>query len=165
MNKIAIIGISGSGKSTLSRILSQKTGLPVFHMDPLFWKGKWEEVPETEYLIKHQELLKQDTWIIEGWIDEKMAERLNQADLIIDLDYSGLRCSLRLIHRYLKHRKEGRPELPKESLEEFLPKYWWKVFLRHERKNMDAALEFTDKSKVVTVHSPRELKAFILKSF
>jgi adenylate kinase family enzyme len=165
LNKIAIIGISGSGKSTLSRKLGEKTGLPVFHMDPIFWRGKWEEVPEAEYLVKHQELLKHDKWIIEGWIDRKMSDRLKQADLIIDLDYSGLRCALRLIKRWWKHRKESRPELPQESLEEFMPKYWWRVLRRKERKNLDEALEFTDKAKVVKVHNPKELQRALTKIF
>ncbi len=165
MKKIAIIGISGSGKSTLSRKIAEKTGLPVFHMDPLFWRGEWEEVPEEEYLVKHDELLKHDKWIIEGWIDQKMADRLKQADLVIDLNYSGLRCSLRLISRYLKHRKEARPELPKGLVEEFLPKHWWKVLMRRERKDINDALQFADKSKVVTINSPRELKLFLRDKF
>lgn len=165
MNKIAIIGISGSGKSTLSRQLAEKTGLPVFHMDPLFWREGWEEVPEEEYLAKHQELLRCDKWIIEGWIDGKMSDRLKQADLVIHLDYSGLRCAMRLIRRYLKHRKEARPELSKGLEEEFIPKHWWSVLLKRERKNIDEVIKSIDKSKVVTVRSPKELGWFLRNKF
>lgn len=88
-NRISIIGISGSGKSVFSRELAKKTGLPLFHMDQLFWKGYWQEVPESEYLVEHAKLVSKDSWIIEGYIDGKMADRLNRSDTVIFLDYPG----------------------------------------------------------------------------
>src|SRR3989344_8670378 len=127
INRIAIIGISASGKSVLGRELSDKSGLPLVYMDQLFWKGNWEEVPEREYLKKHQEIIQQDKWIIEGYVEESMADRLKRADLIIYLDYSGLVSVLRLLRRWLMHRKQARPELPKGALEDLKHETIWKV--------------------------------------
>jgi adenylate kinase family enzyme len=73
--RIAIVGISGPGKSTFSRKLATKTGLTLYHMDLLFWKENWKAVPEEEYLKAHTELVKKDTWIIEGYIDKSMSVR------------------------------------------------------------------------------------------
>jgi adenylate kinase family enzyme len=166
MNRIALIGISGAGKSTLARKLADKTGLPIFHMDPLFWKGNWEAIPEAETLEKHKELIAKDKWIIEGWIDEKMSERLQRADLIIYLDYSGIRCAWRVIKRWWKYRKESRPELPKEAKDQFLPKYFFRVVLpRAERKDVEASLKDIDQSKVVRLTSPKQLKDYIKSKF
>ena len=39
MEKILIIGCSGSGKSTLAVALGEKLGLPVVHLDQLWWGG------------------------------------------------------------------------------------------------------------------------------
>ena len=111
--KIAILGISGSGKSVFSRQLGEKLGLPVIHMDQLFWEGNWEAVPESDYLAKHEEVIKGDQWIIEGYIDAKMSNRAQAADLILYLDYSGLRCAWQVIKRWLKHRKKAAPSFPK----------------------------------------------------
>ncbi len=158
MNRIAIIGISGSGKSTVSKLVENKTGLPLYHMDQLFWKGNWEAIPEEEYLIKHEELIKKDTWIIEGYVDGLMAERLKRADLIIYLDYSGLLCSWRVIRRWFKHRKESRPELDKDALERFSLDFLKVVFKRKEREPIEEALKGISQEHVVRVYSPKELK-------
>ena len=37
MERIMIIGCGGSGKSTLARVLGEKTGLPVVHLDQIWW--------------------------------------------------------------------------------------------------------------------------------
>ena len=156
--RIAIVGISGSGKSTVSRVIAEKTKLPLFHMDQLFWKGNWEAIPEHEYVANHQELIKKDEWIIEGYIDGPMADRLKRADLIIYLDYSGIRCFLYILRRWLLHRKESRPELHPEALERFSPRLLRVVITRKEREHIEEALEGIDQTDVVRLHTPRELK-------
>lgn len=39
--RIMIIGGSGSGKSTLARTIGGLTGLPVIHIDPMYWAPGW----------------------------------------------------------------------------------------------------------------------------
>ena len=160
-NKIAIIGISASGKSVLGRELAIKTGLPLIHMDNLFWKGNWQEIPEAEYLQKHQEIIQQDKWIIEGYIDEKMADRLRRADLIIYLDYPGWLCALRLIQRWFSHRQQARPELPKEALEKFKYDTFWKVLTRKERIPTEKAVAMAGNRNIVRIKSPQGLRKFL----
>ena len=118
-NRISVIGISGSGKSIFSRKLAECLQLPLFHMDQLFWKGNWEAIPEAEYLVKHAELIQRPQWIIEGYVDEKMSDRLKAADLVLYLDYSGARSAWHVLRRWFMHRKESRPELPSEARERF----------------------------------------------
>jgi adenylate kinase family enzyme len=38
MQRALVIGCSGTGKSTLARALGGVTGLPVIHVDQLFWR-------------------------------------------------------------------------------------------------------------------------------
>ena len=165
LKRIAVIGISGSGKSTYSRRLSALTGIPLYYMDQLFWKGNWELIPEEEYLKKHAELIQKDSWIIEGYVDEAMSERLKRADLIIYLDYSGWRAAWRIVKRWFMHRKVSRPELHEEALERFKLRTIWRVLRRHERIPTEAALKHIDPSKVRRFHSPKELESFTKTRF
>ena len=41
MRRVLVIGNSGSGKSTFARALGDRTGLPVTHIDQLFWLPGW----------------------------------------------------------------------------------------------------------------------------
>ncbi len=165
--KIAILGITGAGKTTFSRMVQEKTGLPLFHMDALFWRGKWQEVSEQEYLQSHEEILKNnERWIIEGWINPNMADRLKQADLIIYLDYPGWRVAFRYITRYFRHRKVARPELPKESVETFKFRRLFISLFRGERPDIERSLTFAgDTSKIVRLKSPREIHAYLASAF
>lgn len=44
--RICILGNSGAGKSTLAAALGDVSGLPVVHLDRIFWKPGWIEAPE-----------------------------------------------------------------------------------------------------------------------
>ena len=50
MKRVMIIGDGGSGKSTLARLLGAQTGLPVHHLDQVFWMPDWTPRPEAEKL-------------------------------------------------------------------------------------------------------------------
>jgi adenylate kinase family enzyme len=155
--KIAVVGIGGSGKSVFARKLAEQTGLPLFHMDALFWKGNWQAVPEAEYIEAQRKLLAEnDHWIIEGYVDEVLADRLRDADLIIYLDYSGFRCFWRIIRRWLKHRRESRPELPKKALEKLNWKFFRVVLTRGERPGIEKALSSVERSKIIRLKSPHD---------
>lgn len=38
-DKIIILGCVGSGKSMFSKGLDERTGLPLFHLDNIWWKA------------------------------------------------------------------------------------------------------------------------------
>jgi hypothetical protein len=75
--RIAIVGCIGAGKSTLARILGERLGLDVFHLDRMWWQGGGYRIVGTETVATHtmndqafrnlqEELAARDSWIIDG---------------------------------------------------------------------------------------------------
>jgi site-specific DNA recombinase len=50
MKRIVVIGSGGSGKSTFSQRLGEVTGLPVVHLDKLYWHPGWVKTPREEWI-------------------------------------------------------------------------------------------------------------------
>ena len=100
VNRITIIGNAASGKSTLAVMLSEKLGLPVYHLDKLLWKEGWVRTPEDEFTEKHQEILRKEKWIIDGAAYASTHKaRFNRAEIIIFLDLPVEICIQRAIKR------------------------------------------------------------------
>ena len=93
-NKILIIGISGTGKTTLGRKLSELLEIPLVHYDEFVWGENWTEIETKTVEKKLEEATKKDKWIIEGYIQPAGKIRLEQADMVIYLDYLGSRAAL-----------------------------------------------------------------------
>ena len=92
MERIMIIGCGGSGKSTLARQLGEITGLPVVHLDKLFWTPGWVSLSREEFDKVHREAISQEKWIMDGNFDRTIPERLARCDTVIYLDFSRWAC-------------------------------------------------------------------------
>lgn len=88
MKRVIVIGCPGSGKSTFSRALHDLTGLPLFHLDMMYWNDDRTRVDRDVFYAKLQDVLATDEWIIDGDYISTMELRMKRADTIIFLDYS-----------------------------------------------------------------------------
>jgi adenylate kinase family enzyme len=102
-----VTGLAGSGKSTFSRALSAKTGLPVIHLDVLFWQPGWVEPSETEWREKQRDLIAGDEWILDGNYHATLDLRLERADTAVFLDTFWWVCSWRALVRGVRRRPVG----------------------------------------------------------
>jgi adenylate kinase family enzyme len=103
LRKVAVFGNAGGGKSTLARKLSELAGLPLYPLDMIQYRAVGGEVPRDEYLSAHAELLKRDTWIIDGYGCRQSAwERFASADTLIYIDLPLFRHFLWVTKRLLK---------------------------------------------------------------
>ena len=85
--KIIVIGCPGSGKSTLSKELRDVTGLPLFHLDNIWWKPDKSHISRVEFDQKLNEILLTDRWIIDGNYNRTYEMRFQACDTVIFLDY------------------------------------------------------------------------------
>ena len=118
MKKIMIIGCGGSGKSTLAKKLHKITGLELIHLDQIFWKPGWTELPREEWIEKNKQLLtEKESWIMDGNYGSTMDMRILRADTIVFMDTPTVIRLFRVIKRVFKHYGKSRPDLPADCPE------------------------------------------------
>ena len=87
MKKIIVIGCPGSGKSTFARALHDKTGIPLYHLDMMYWNADKTTVEKRVFLELLSSVLEKDEWIIDGNYGSTMELRMAECDTVIFLDY------------------------------------------------------------------------------
>ena len=163
MERILIIGCGGSGKSTLARALGEKTGLPVVHLDKLFWKPGWNESTREEIDQKIQAEMAKPRWIMDGNYNRTMSERLRHCDTVIYLDFSRMACILGVIKRVLTTYGRVRPDMgdgcPERFDWEFLKWVW--NYNRDKRDQNYRRLKETDKAEIIVLKNRTAVKKFL----
>ena len=87
MKKVIIIGCPGSGKSTFARALAEKVGLPLYHLDNMYWNADRTHVERPVFLERLQAAMSEDAWIIDGNYNSTMEMRMAACDTVFFLDY------------------------------------------------------------------------------
>ena len=163
MERILIIGCSGSGKSRLARALGQKQGLPVIHLDQLWWKENWQNVTKEEFDSRLAMALNMDRWIIDGNYSRTMEARLSRCDTVIYLDFSRWACLLGMCQRILSNHGKTRPDMSAGCPERFhweFVKWIWN-FNKNNRVRNYTYLAKAKHAKAVVLRNRKEVKAFL----
>lgn len=163
MERILIIGCSGSGKSRLARILGQKLGLPVIHLDQLWWQEGWQNVTVEEFDSRLAMALNMDRWIIDGNYSRTMEARLSKCDTVIYLDFSRWTCLLGMCQRLLTNRGKTRPDMgagcPERFSWEFVKWIW--NFNKNNRVQNYTYLAKAKHAQAVVLKNQKEVNKFL----
>ena len=128
MRRILLIGAGGSGKSALATRIAAQTGLPLIHLDYLFWKPGWVETPRDEWRRIVEKLVQRDVWVMDGNYGGTLDLRLAACDTVLFLDLPPLVCCWRVLKRRVQFHNKSRPDFgsgcPERLNWEFLRWIW-----------------------------------------
>ena len=163
LKRILIIGGNGSGKTTFSKKLSEKIGIPLIHLDSLYWKDNWTPAlnDEFDYLL-YQELAK-ERWILDGNMNRTFLKRLEYCDSVIYFDFSRLICICRAIKRIIKNYGKSRPDMggycPERLDFKFLKAVW--NFNKKNRQRYYELLKSKKNLKIIILKNNRDVKKML----
>ena len=165
MKRILVIGNSGGGKSTLATALAEKTGLPLTHLDALYWCGNWEHRSREEFDILLEAELQKEKWIIDGNFSRTYPRRLQFADTVIWLDLPVLACLWGATKRVFQNHGKSRPDMGGNCPEHFdkrkIELYKAIIaFNKRNRKNYEELLK-TTAATVYRLRSRRQVTQFL----
>ena len=87
MKKVIVIGCPGGGKSCFSKALHEATGLPLYHLDMMYWNADKTTVDRETFLSRLRSVVSKDAWIIDGNYSSTLELRVGACDTIFFLDY------------------------------------------------------------------------------
>ena len=119
MKKIIVIGCLGSGKSSFSKELHNKTGVPLHHLDMLFWNSDRTTVDKSVFLNRLSAVIQEDEWIVDGNYSSTMELRIDACDTVFFLDYPVDICLAGIKERFGKPRSDM-PWIETEEDAEFI---------------------------------------------
>ena len=108
MNRILVIGCPGAGKTYFAKALSKIIGIPVIHMDNLYWNKDKTSISKEELENKLLPYLKEDKWIIDGNYHDTLKQRLEYATDVFFLNMPRETC----IEGILERIDQPRDDIP-----------------------------------------------------
>jgi adenylate kinase family enzyme len=164
MQRILVIGPGGSGKSTLSKRLGEVLGLPVIHLDSLYWKPGWVEPDKTEWAETVRKVIAHEAWIVDGNYSGTLAERLEACDSVVFLDLPRHVCLWRVLKRVMTGYGRTRADMPDGCPEKLDLKFlsWiWSYPVRSRRKVLALLEAHRGAKRVVHLRTCREVSRFV----
>ncbi len=163
MKRVLVIGPGGAGKTTLAKAMAQRTGMPLIHLDALYWSSGWTPTPNEEWDRRVAELVARDTWVMDGNYGRTLPMRLAACDTVVFLDLPRTVCIWRIIRRRLQHRGRARPDLPADCPEQVTWEFVWWIWT-YRRRRRPAVLRqlaaVAHEKRVIVLRSAREVHEF-----
>ena len=156
--KIIVIGCPGSGKSTFARELHQKSGIPLYPLDNIYWRKDRSIVEKEIFLSQLRDIMKKEEWILDGNYASTMEERMEKCDSVFFLDIPVNVCLAGIESRKGKKR-EDIPWVEEETDKAFL-----ESVKRYEKEQRPRVMELLKKyscKEIHIFHSRKETEEYL----
>lgn len=166
MKRILIIGNAGSGKTTFAIRLAEKTGLPLVHLDKLYWNGNWEHITRAAFDDILQKELEKQAWIIDGNFNRTLPHRLKYCDTVFYFDVPTITClwgiTKRIVKSYGKTRNDMGGNCPEYFDKQKLSLYRNVIaFKKQHRREYSNILMQTKGIQVITFKNRRQARLYL----
>ena len=158
MRKVIVIGCPGSGKSTFARKLRALTGLPLYHLDMMYWNEDKTTVEREVFDARLKDAMAGSTWIIDGNYARTMEIRLAGCDTVFFLDYPTEVCLEGIESRKGKSRSDM-PWTENSSDDEFVS--FVKNYNENNRPEVIKLLEKYSDKNIFVFHSRAKSEKFL----
>lgn len=161
MKRILVIGCPGSGKSTFSKALHETLGLPLYHLDLLYWNEDKSTVARPIFKARLAQILKEEQWIIDGNYQSTMEQRISASDTIFFLDFPMELC-LEGVRARMGRPREDLPWIEQEHDEEFLD--FIRNFKQESKPKILALLQKYSTKEIYILKTRHDAENFIKKA-
>ena len=160
--KILVLGCPGSGKSSFARKLRERTGLPLIHLDNVWWRPDRTHISREEFDEKLAALLAQERWILDGDYSRTYEARIRACDTVLFLDCSEEVCMQGIIDRV----GQARPDIPwtEPTLDPALAALV-RGWQSEQRPKLLAMLEKYPEKQAVVFRTREDADAWLLREF
>jgi adenylate kinase family enzyme len=163
MHRVLVIGSGGAGKSTFAARLAQHTGLPLIHLDALYWQPGWRETPKQEWMATVERLISGERWVMDGNYGGTLEQRLAACDTVVFLDVPRIVCLWRAIKRRLRFHRRSRPDMrqgcPERLTWDFV-RWIWKYPVERRPKILQRLSVLEASRRIIVLRSTTEVDAF-----
>jgi adenylate kinase family enzyme len=164
VQRVLVIGSGGAGKSTIARQLASRLGLPLVHLDALYWRAGWQATPKDEWRERVEALIAEPRWVMDGNYSGTLDMRLARCDTVVFLDLPRVVCLWRIVKRQIQFRGRSRPDMspncPERLTWEFITWVWtYPSRRRGEILRKLAALD--GHQRTVVLASRRDVRRFL----
>jgi len=165
MQRVVVVGSGGAGKSTFSRRLGALTGLPVVHLDDLYWRPGWEPTPVDEWRAVQARVVTEPRWIVDGNYSATLDVRLERADTVVFLDFPRALCLSRALWRVARNhgRAVQAAGCPERFDGEFI-RWIWSYRTRSRPRVLDAIARHRSHLDLVCLTRPRDARRWLASS-
>lgn len=178
LKRIVIYGSPGSGKTTLAENIMEITKIVAYSLDDIFHEKNWTHMSRIEFKKRVEQLVNQETWIIDGNYSRVRSITLKKATLVLITDIHPYLILWRVILRTIARRfpilgikctplpekvvESDAKENLIEALKEFIPKA---ITFRKGRldiilKDINCFMTYEHK-KIVFLRSQTEIRRFL----